>query len=167
MTRIILGVLSGILLSFISVSLFDQWNTLMTAQMFMETNNNFFQATSKLIGANFQFDIISFFQIWPNYSVQEFFQPAFFGCLFIGFISGAISIGTKRGIMASFLVIIITFLMWIILSIFSGVDLMALFQGTQLIATIGGILSALLSGLLGGMFGGFLTGKYPTLKKND
>ncbi len=171
MTRLIIGIMCGILLSFISVSIFDQWNTLIEAQrIFENTNNNVFQATSRaistLVGANFSFDIFNYFQSLP-YTIQGFFQPAFFACFFLGFISGAISIGIKKGLIASFLVIIITFLLWIILSIFSGEDLMALFQGTELIKTIGGTLSAILSGMFGGILGGYLTGNYPKLKQEN
>ncbi|MBY9007619.1 MAG: hypothetical protein KGD63_12785 [Candidatus Lokiarchaeota archaeon] len=167
MARLIIGVLGGVLLSFISVSIFQAWVPIETAQLIIETNGNFFQATSEMVGANFKFDIIGFFLSWPNYSIQTFFSPAFFGCALIGFIAGILSIGVKRGIMASVLVIIITFLMWILFSIFSGEDLMSLFQGIQLRATIGGVLGALLSGISGGIIGGFLTGKYPNIKRPE
>ena len=160
MAKLLIGVVIGILLSFISVAIFNAWESLETAQLIMDTNGNFFQATSVLIGANFKFDIIGFFMSWPNYSIQTFFLPAFFGCAFIGFVAGALSIGVKRGIMASFSVIIIVFLLWILFNIFSGEDLMALFQGNQLVETLGGIFSAMLGAIIGGLIGGAVSGPY-------
>jgi len=50
-------------------------------------------------------------------------------------------------------------LIWIVSSIFSGVDLMALFQA-QLIETLGGIISGLVGALLGGLIGGAISGPY-------
>jgi hypothetical protein len=75
-------------------------------------------------------------------------------------VSGTISKGLKRGVIASSLVIIIGFLIWMLLSVISGEDLMALFQGAQLSVTVGGILSAILGAVIGGLIGGFISGPY-------
>jgi hypothetical protein len=120
---------------------------------------NFFSGISTLLSANFEFNLIGFFGSGP-YTIPGFFEPAFLSCLFLGFLSGVIVQGIKRGMIGSFLVIIITLLMWIIFSIFSGQDLMSIFTGTQLIETIGGILGALLAGVGGGLLGGYLGGPY-------
>jgi hypothetical protein len=111
-----------------------------------------------MIGANFKFDLISFFLETPT--IFEFFAPQLLASIFIGFLSGTISKGFKRGLIASIIVIITDVLVWILLSVISGEDLMALFQGAQLSATIGGILTAILGAILGGALGGFLSGPY-------
>jgi hypothetical protein len=110
------------------------------------------------IGANFKFDLLAFFTGTP--SIAEFFAPQVLACIFIGYVSGTISKGLKRGVIASSLVIIIGFLIWMLLSVISGEDLMALFQGAQLSVTVGGILSAILGAVLGGLLGGFISGPY-------
>ncbi|TXT64907.1 MAG: conserved membrane protein of unknown function [Promethearchaeota archaeon] len=155
--RLAIGVVVGLVLSFFSVSLFDQWNTLSMAVTLGQYN--FFSGISTLLSANFEFNLIGFFASGPC-TIPGFFQPAFLSCLFLGFLSGVIVQGIKRGMIGSFLVIIITLLMWIIFSIFSGQDLMSIFTGTQLIETIGGILGALLAGVGGGLLGGYLGGPY-------
>lgn len=157
MVRLAIGVAVGLILSFISVSLFDQWNTLNMAIILGQYN--IFQGISTLVAGNFEFNIIQFFTSGP-YTIPSFFQPAFLSSLFLGLITGIIVQGLKRGVIGSFLVIIITLLMWIIFSIFSGQDLMSFFTGVQLVGTIGGILGALLAGLCGGLLGGFLGGPY-------
>jgi hypothetical protein len=152
-----IGVVVGIILSFFSVSLFDQWKTFSDALVFAPYN--IIETFAWLIGANFEFDIISYFAFGP-YTIQNFFQPALLGCIFIGFTSGIIARGLKRSILASLLVIIISLLIWIILYIFSGQDLGALFQGTLLIPTVGGMIGALAGGLLGGLLAGLATISY-------
>jgi hypothetical protein len=47
-----------------------------------------------------------------------------------------------------------------LLSVISGEDLMALFQGAQLSGTIGGILTAILGAVIGGLIGGVVSGPY-------
>ncbi|MBD3196024.1 MAG: hypothetical protein GF317_13280 [Candidatus Lokiarchaeota archaeon] len=157
MARLAIGIVVGVLLSFISVSLFDMWSTFVLAETISQYN--ILKAMSTLIGANFEFDIITFFTSGP-YTLPNFFQPALLSCIFLGIISGAIAKGLKRGTMASFLVITISILIWILISIVSGEDLMALFQGAQLISTVGGILGALIAGILGGLLGGLISGPY-------
>ena len=110
------------------------------------------------IGANFKFDLIAYFTGTP--SIANFFAPQLLASIFVGFLSGTISKGLKRGLIASSLVIIVSFLIWILLSVISGEDLMALFQGAQLSVTIGGILSAILGAIIGGLVGGIISGPY-------
>ncbi|MBA7572529.1 hypothetical protein ES708_14312 [subsurface metagenome] len=47
-----------------------------------------------------------------------------------------------------------------LLSVISGEDLMALFQGTQLSVTIGGMLTAIIGSIIGGLIGGVISGPY-------
>lgn len=152
-----LGVIVGIILSFFSVSLFDQWSTFSNAVEFAQYD--IIQSFSILIGANFEFDIITYFASGP-YTIENFFKPPLLGCILLGFTAGIIAKGLKRSLIASFLVIIISLLIWIILYIFSGEDLGALFQGTLLIPTVGGIIGGLIGSLFGGLLAGLLTLSY-------
>ena len=105
-----------------------------------------------------------FFQGHINNSIQDFRQICFTTGnrlrIFIGYLTGSIAKGLRRGIIASSLVVIVVLLIWILLSIFSGQDLMALFQGTQLTETLGGIFSAFIGVLIGGVVGGLVSGPY-------
>ncbi len=154
MVRLAIGVGVGIILSFFSVSLFNEWETFRTSLQFSQYS--VLQAIGNLIGDIFDFDIIHFFSSGP-YNIDNFFQPALLACLLMGLISGAIARGLRRGFIAGVLVIVLSLLIWICLSIFAGTDLISLFQGPQLIETIGGILGALTGGILGGLAGGFIS----------
>ncbi len=155
MARLIIGFIVGILLSFISVSLFDMWSTFAFAISFFPSN--IFKMLKTFVGANFEFDIIGYFRS-GLFDITLLFVPALLACLLVGFVSGTISKGLRGGVISSFLVIIIDILLWILFNIFSGEDLMALFQGNQLIVTIGGILGAFAGSLLGGALGGVASG---------
>jgi len=109
-----------------------------------------------MIGANFEFDIISFFTNNPSF--LEIFSPQILASIFIGYLSGSIVKGVKRGLTAGSLVVVVDFLIWMLLSVISGEDLMALFQGAQLSATIGGVLTGRV--LIGGLLGGLITGPF-------
>ena len=120
--------------------------------------SNPIKAASLLVGANFDFDMISFIE--GTSTTLNFFAPELLAWIFIGFLSGAISKGLKRGIIAGLLVVVIVFSLWIILSIISGEDLMALFQDTQLSETLGGIISGLVGAFIGGAIGGLISGPF-------
>jgi hypothetical protein len=130
--------------------------TIIQIQIYLQTD--ILKVIILQIGANFKFDLLAFFTGTP--SIAEFFAPQVLACIFIGYVSGTISKGLKRGVIASSLVIIIGFLIWMLLSVISGEDLMALFQGAQLFVTVGGILSAILGAVIGGLLGGFISGPY-------
>lgn len=154
--RLIIGILVGITLSFFTVFFFNMMVIL--DQIKLLSGTNLTKIASLLIGANFEFDMISFFSGSPY--ILGFFAPEILAWIFIGYITGTIAKGLKRGTIASVLVVIVVLLMWIILSIISGQDLMALFQGTQLTETLGGIISAIVGVLLGGSVGGLVSGPY-------
>ncbi|MHA1677940.1 MAG: hypothetical protein ACTSW3_04050, partial [Promethearchaeota archaeon] len=103
-------------------------------------------------------DIISSFLSSP--SILVFLSPQILSTIFIGYIAGTIVKGVKHGLIASSMIIVIDILIWMLLSVISGEDLMSFFQDVQLISTIGGILSALLGATLGGLLGGLITGPY-------
>ncbi|MBY9016405.1 MAG: hypothetical protein KGD68_11980 [Candidatus Lokiarchaeota archaeon] len=154
--RLVLGIIVGIVFSFFTVFFFNMEATIIQIQIYLQTD--ILKVIILQIGANFKFDLIAFFTGTP--SITEFFAPQLLACIFIGYVSGTISKGVKRGLTASSLVIIIGFLIWMLLSVISGEDLMALFQGAQLSVTVGGILSAILGAVIGGLIGGFISGPY-------
>ena len=154
--RLVLGIIVGIAFSFFTVFFFNMEATIIQIQIYLQTD--ILKVIILQIGANFKFDLIAFFTGTP--SITEFFAPQLLACIFIGYVSGTISKGVKRGLTASSLVIIIGFLIWMLLSVISGEDLMALFQGAQLSVTVGGILSAILGAVIGGLIGGFISGPY-------
>ena len=154
--RLVLGIIVGIVFSFFTVFFFNMEATILQIQIYLQTD--ILKVIILQIGANFKFDLIAFFTGTPSFT--EFFAPQLLSCIFIGYVSGTISKGLKRGLIASSLVIIIGFLIWMLLSVISGEDLMALFQGAQLSVTVGGILSAILGAVIGGSIGGFISGPY-------
>ncbi len=154
--RLVLGIIVGIVFSFFTVFFFNMEATIIQIQIYLQTD--ILKVIILQIGANFKFDLLAFFTGTP--SIAEFFAPQVLACIFIGYVSGTISKGLKRGVIASSLVIIIGFLIWMLLSVISGEDLMALFQGAQLSVTVGGILSAILGAVIGGLIGGFISGPY-------
>ena len=154
--RLVLGIIVGIVFSFFTVFFFNMEATIIQIQIYLQTD--ILKVIILQIGANFKFDLLAFFTGTP--SITEFFAPQVLACIFIGYVSGTISKGLKRGVIASSLVIIIGFLIWMLLSVISGEDLMALFQGAQLSVTVGGILSAILGAVIGGLLGGFISGPY-------
>ena len=154
--RLIIGIIVGIIFSFLSAFFFHIEE--ITMQIPLYVNSDFLKVLILLIGANFKFDIISSFFSSP--SILVFFSPQILSTIFIGYIAGTIVKGVKRGLIASSMIIVIDILIWMLLSVISGEDLMSFFQDVQLISTIGGILSALLGATLGGLLGGLITGPY-------
>ncbi|MFX1312303.1 MAG: hypothetical protein ACFFHD_06790 [Promethearchaeota archaeon] len=154
--RLILGIIIGIVLSFFSVFFFNMESLI--NQIKTNTGSDLLKAITLIVGANFKFDIIAFFS--GSSTLPGFFAAQLLSWLFIGYISGTIAKGSRRGIISSILVVVIVLLIWIILSIISGEDLMALFQGNQLTETLGGIFSALLGAFTGGLIGGLVSGPY-------
>ena len=127
-------------------------------QIEITADSNPLKAIALLIGANFNFDILAFFS--GSLTVAGVLAAQLLAWLFIGYISGTIAKGLRRGIIASLLVVVVDILLWIILNIVSGEDLMFKFQGVELSATLGGIISALLGALIGGLLGGLISGPY-------
>jgi hypothetical protein len=154
--RLVIGIIVGIAMSFFSIFFFNMTDLLTQLNLYLETDP--LKSVIVLLGANFKFDIISFFTEAPNFF--DFFSPQLLASIFIGFLSGCIAKGLKRGFLASLIVIVVVFLIWMLLSVVSGEDLMALFQEGQLSATVGGVLSALLGSIIGGLIGGLISGPY-------
>jgi len=154
--RLVIGILVGICFSFFTAFFFNMGDVLIRIQLYL--GSDALRVAILMIGANFEFDLISFFMGTPN--LIGFFAPQLLASLFIGYLSGTIAKGVKRGLTTGTLVIVIDFLIWMLLSVIAGEDLMALFQGAQLSATVGGILSAMIGSILGGFFGGLIAGPY-------
>ena len=154
--RLIFGIFIGIIFSFLSVFFFNMENIF--NQIEITADSNLLKAIALLIGANFRFDILAFFS--GTLTVAGFLAAPLLAWLFIGYISGSIAKGLRRGIIASLIVVVVDILLWIIFNIVSGEDLMALFQGVQLSETLGGIISALLGAFIGGSIGGLISGPY-------
>jgi hypothetical protein len=154
--RLVISIIVGIVLSFFSAFFFNMMVILNQIELY--AGNDVIRIAALLVGANFNFDMISYFTGSP--SILGFFAPEILAWIFIGYISGTIVKGFKRGVIASSLVVVVVLSIWIILSIFSQVDLMALFQGNQLIETLGGIFSAFVGVLIGGTVGGLISGPY-------
>lgn len=152
--RLIIGIIVGIVISFFTAFFFNMTDIITV----ISSGISVLKIAQKLVGANFNFDMISFFTGSP--SILGFFVPEILAWIFIGYLTGTIAKGFRRGTIASSLVVIVVLLIWILLSIFSGEDLMSLFQGTQLVETLGGIISAFVGVLIGGMVGGLVSGPY-------
>ena len=154
--RLVMGILVGVGLSFFSVYFYNMMDLISQIQSYTQTN--IVKAVAIAIGSNFRFDFVSVWTGTPT--TLGFFIPQLIVWIVLGYFSGTIAKGAKRGIMASFLVIVIVFVIWLLLSIFSQVDLMAIFSGSQLIFTLGGFLVSLAGGLAGGIAGGYISGPY-------
>ncbi len=154
--RLVIGIIIGVVFSFFTVFFFNMHYIFEVIRTTAESD--FLKLVTLLIGANFKFDIISFFTGTPSFA--DFFASQLLAMIFIGFLSGSISKGLRRGLIASALVIVVNLLIWMLLSVIGGEDLMALFQGPQLVSTIGGILTAIIGALLGGLLGGLISGPY-------
>jgi len=154
--RLLLGIIVGIVFSFFTAFFFNMEEIIIQLQLYSQID--VFKVIIILIGANFKFDLFSIFT--GSSTIIDVFAPQLLASVFIGYLSGTISKGLKRGLIASLLVIVIDFLIWMLLSVISGEDLMALFQGTQLSVTIGGIITALIGAIIGGLIGGVISGPY-------
>jgi hypothetical protein len=155
--RLLIGIIASMGFSFFTAFFFNMKDVTESIILQIQLSDPL-KAVIMMIGANFEFDIIAFFLEAPTFF--GFFAPQLLASIFIGFLSGTISKGLKRGLIASIIVIITDVLVWILLSVISGEDLMALFQGAQLSPTIGGILTAILGGIVGGIIGGLISGPY-------
>jgi hypothetical protein len=154
--RLLIGIVVSVFFSFFTAFFFTMEDIILQIQLFSASDP--LKVVILMIGANFRFDIISFFLETPTFF--EFFAPQLLASILIGFLSGTISKGIKRGLIASSIVIIIDVAIYILLSVIYGEDLMALFQGAQLSATIGGILTGIIGAIVGGICGGLISGPY-------
>ncbi len=154
--RLVFGILIGVGLSFFSIYFFNMYDLL--NQIEAHAGTNFIKVLSIAIGSNFQFDLVSVITGTPT--TFGFFIPQVVIWFVLGYFCGTIAKGTKRGFQTSFLLVVIVFVIWIMLSIFSQVDLMSMFSGNQLVFTLGGLFVSLVGGLVGGTIGGYISGPF-------
>lgn len=151
MARLVIGVIVGIALSIVSVAMFSMWT--------LRLNKGTLLTMVILFGSNFDYDILTTL-LKADFGALIFLPPALLSWLFVGYVSGTIAKGATRGIMAGLLVLVVDLLVYILLSVIAAVDLMAMFQGSQLIYTLGGILTGVIGGIIGGFLGGIVSGPY-------
>ncbi|MHA1678890.1 MAG: hypothetical protein ACTSW3_08950, partial [Promethearchaeota archaeon] len=89
--RLIIGIIVGIIFSFLSAFFFHIEE--ITMQIPLYVNSDFLKVLILLIGANFKFDIISSFLSSP--SILVFLSPQILSTIFIGYIAGTIVKGVK------------------------------------------------------------------------
>lgn len=154
-TRFIGSVVIGILLSFISVALFTMWESMFQLNRIFKAS--FLRGLAMLLGTNFRFDFISYL-IRGDLDVFKFLAPPLLAWLFVGYIVGTIAKGARNGFISGILVWVIVLLIWILVSIIAGEDLMAFFQGNQLFMTLGGIAGSFIGSFVGSVLGGFISG---------
>lgn len=154
--RLVFGILISVGLSFFTVYFFNMMTVI--DQIQIHAQNNIVRALALSIGSNFRFDATSVFT--GTQTTLGFFVPQIVAFFLLGYICGTIAKGAKRGFQTSFLMIVIIFVIWIMLSIFSQVDLFDLFSGNELVTTLGGLLISLVGGLAGGIIGGKVSGPF-------
>ncbi|MHA1273073.1 MAG: hypothetical protein ACTSQP_04865 [Promethearchaeota archaeon] len=157
MARLAIGIIVGTILSLFSVSIVSGWAPLSSAAKLF--NSNIILALTTLLSANFGFDFISIItsldakNVWAVSNIIA-------AWLITGYVAGSIAKGASRGLICGLLVAVIALLLWILLGVFANIDIMSLFQGSNLMSTIGGIVGAIVCGLIGGLLGGAVSGPY-------
>ena len=152
------GIICGIVLSFLSVSLFMRWEPI--EMMFILDKIGAIRRIVLLLDYNFESKILEILLGQAPLNLENLFNAAFLAWMFTGFMSGAIAKGRKRGFIGGSISFIVVLLIWILLSIISGVDLASKFVGIQFIGTVGGIMGGLSASMIGGVLGGAMTGPY-------
>ena len=89
--RLIIGIVVGIILSFFTVFFFNMMSIINNIELY--AGDSLIRTITMLTGANFDFDMISFFLGSP--SIIGFFAPEILAWLFIGYIGGTIAKGLK------------------------------------------------------------------------
>lgn len=164
--RLPIGIIVGIFASFFLAWGFSAWADFSDMITTLQTSPS--TGLYRWIGKAFSLDLnlIGFFSHLPSNFVgviTGLFSGNMLAWIFTGGIAACITKGTKRGIVAALLVFVIDFLIWILFAILSGVDLLSMFSGEDLIITLGIILGGTLGSLIGGLTFGFASGPYEEL----
>ncbi len=154
--RLVCGILIPVLLSFLTVYFFNMEELM--SLIISNSSSNIYKALSYVLMANFSLDPSSIFTGVDT--PFGFFIPHVVMWLFLGYISGTITKGIKRSVIATSIVVIIDLLLWILLSVIAGIDLMSLFTGIQLSQTLLAVFIAFIGGLTGGILGGLISGPH-------
>ena len=156
MARLIVGVIVGVILSFFTVSMFTAgkpFNEM--APLLAYDPVRWFHG---ILDYNFDYNVIFIFTNISSFSIKTFFAPVFLSWTTLGFIASTIAKGLKRGIMAAYLSAVVVILIWLLAGVLAAVDLMSLFQGAEMLDTVGGMLGSLFGVFLGGLAGGAISG---------
>jgi hypothetical protein len=153
--RFAISVIVGCVLSFFSVGVFTMWQNITELHNIFKAS--FLRGVAMMLGSNFNYDVISLLR-GNEFDIFKFLAPPLLAWLFVGYISGSIAKGVRNAFTAGILVMVITLLIWILLAVIAGEDLMALFQGNQLFLTLGGILGSLIGVSVGSLLGGYISG---------
>ncbi len=164
--RLPIGIIIGIFISFFLAWSFYNWIDFSHMITTLQTSPS--TGLYRWIGKAFSLDLnlIGFFSHMPSDFVGVIiglFNGNMLAWIFTGGIAACITKGTKRGIAAALLVFVIDFLIWILFGILSGVDLLSIFSGEDLIIIFGIILGGTLGSLIGGFTFGFASGPYEEL----
>ncbi|MFX1397563.1 MAG: hypothetical protein ACFFAS_11035 [Promethearchaeota archaeon] len=154
--RTIFALLVPILLSFFTLYIFNVG--IIITQIQQSSGTNVIRIISLMLSANFRFDAISMFT--GEATPLGFLAPQFLIWLLLGYLSGTIAKGIKRGATTSFILVVIDILLWILFSVLASIDLMSLFTVDEIVFTLGGIFIALIAGVFGGLIGGWISGPY-------
>ncbi|TFG20116.1 MAG: hypothetical protein EU530_04230 [Promethearchaeota archaeon] len=157
------GLLSGITIAIFGVFFFNFANFLTydgrsLVDLFIEIKENTFVGLYEFSWIGFRFNLFNFFYVMPiiedkGLFILEAFLPVFFAWFISGLITGLLVIGSKRGLLFSFIVISSLVILWLCFAVISGANITFVFIG-NIFETGGGILTALLSVLIGGAIGG-------------
>ncbi|MHA1452075.1 MAG: hypothetical protein ACTSRD_04365 [Promethearchaeota archaeon] len=161
------GFLFGIAIAIFGVFFFNFTNFLTydgrtLVDLFIEIKENTFVGLYEFSWIGFRFNLFNFFYVMPfienkGLFILEAFIPVFLAWFSSGLIIGLFSIGVKRGLLFSFIVISLLVILWLCFAVISGANITFVFIG-NIFETGGGILTALLSVLIGGAIGGAITG---------
>jgi len=161
------GFLFGITIAIFGVFFFNFANFLTydgrtLVDLFIEIKENTFVGLYEFSWIGFRFNLFNFFYVMPfienkGLFILEAFLPVFLTWFSSGLIIGLFSVGAKRGILFSFIVISLLVILWLCFAVISGANITFVFIG-NIFETGGGILTALLSVLIGGAIGGAITG---------
>jgi hypothetical protein len=126
--------------------------------LFLEIQSNWDVGLYEFSWIGFKFNFFEFFyaEITSEYIVGKFL-PVFLAWFISGFMIGLLSIGTKRGLLFSFLVVSLFVILWLCFAVISGANITTVFIG-NIFETGGGILTAVLTILIGGSIGGVISG---------
>lgn len=155
------GILIGLFFCFNAAWAFNGWTGIDIALGIFVINPTagIYNYVSKAFTADL--DIIGFFSA-PPADIIMFFTGLFNSTMLTWIISAGIAAciakGLKKGLMAAVIVYVSALLIWILLGILSGVDLLAMFSGDALIGSVGTILGGLIGILIGGSLFGLASG---------
>ncbi|MCP4760597.1 MAG: hypothetical protein GY870_02375 [archaeon] len=119
-------------------------------------DNRLIIALYEFVWISFRFNIFNLatMELGSAIFFAEFYPPAM-SWFFASLISGTIVKGIKRGVLLSWVIVLSTVIIWLILAVLGGANISGIFF-INISDTIGGILTALIAASLGGLMGGLI-----------